>query len=103
MKYRNYVNSSKSCWNALSMYKGRSVLIIFKIGDYCFLFAFPTLYARERENGSAITNISKEIDNNESKKYLQTIATLNCSEAYKVSARNTAPKNNLSLSLSGFS
>ena len=34
---------------------------------------------------------------------VQTIATLNCSEAYKVSARNTAPKNNLSLSLSSFS
>ena len=78
------------------MYKGRSVLIIFKIGDFCFLFAFPTLYARERENGSAITNILKEMDDIESKKYLQTTATLNCSEAYKVSDRNTAPQNNLS-------
>ena len=27
------------------MYKGRSVLIIFKIGDYCFLFAFPNATA----------------------------------------------------------
>ena len=33
---------------------------------------------------------------NESKKYLQTTATLNCSEAYNVSDRNTAPQNNLS-------
>ena len=55
-----------------------------------------TLYARERENGSAITNILKEIDHNESKKYLQTTATLNCSEAYNVKDRNTAPQNNLS-------
>ena len=41
IKYKYYFDSSKSCWNALSMYKGRSVLIIIKIGDYCFLFAFP--------------------------------------------------------------
>ena len=48
LQYKYCFDSSKSCCNALSMYKGRSMLIIFKIGDYCFLFAFPRQYRRTK-------------------------------------------------------
>ena len=43
MKYKYYFNSSKSSYIALSMYKGRSMMIIFLIGDHRFLFASPNV------------------------------------------------------------
>ena len=62
IKYKYYSNSSKSCCNALSMYKGRSMMIILLIGDHRFLFASPKIYTK-RKFKKLIEKILQEIMN----------------------------------------